>query len=524
MPILMRYLFAILAMLLWFFPATAQSAIPQATAGFNHTLLLKSDGTVWAWGNNTYGQLGNGTTTSSSMPVQVVGLNGVTSIAASAGSDHSVAVKSDGTVWAWGNNTFGQLGNGTRISSTVPVQVVGLDSAISVTAPATQTLALKSDGTVWAWGKNLGTPNPRSGYATDALAPMQVPNMSAIASIATSSSLTIALKSDGTLWDPKRQTCNSIIGVTAIAVAFDSVVAVKSDGTVWQCNGFLLSYWGPPLQTFKVDGLAGIRSVAAGNYYGLALKGDGTVLAWGIDPPVPVAGTVVILPPTTPQDVAGLNGVVSIAAGFDHAVAIKSDGTVWMWGSNTDGQLGNGSNTNSSVPVQAFIYAGAGVTGSVVEFYNTNLDHYFITADANEAAAIDNGSAGPGWTRTGNTFNSGGTTSVCRFYGSLSPGPNSHFYTADPGECAYLKELQASTPATQKRWNFENMDFVSTPPITGGINGTCPTGTTPVYRAYNNGFAHGADSNHRITSSLTAIQEVVSRGWSNEGVVMCAPD
>ena len=161
---------------------------------------------------------------------------------------------------------------------------------------------------------------------------------------------------------------------------------------------------------------------------------------------------------------------------------------------------------------------GSATSGGVVEFYNAKLDNYFITADASEAAAIDNGSAGAGWSRTGNTFKSGGSTAVCRFYGSLSPGPNSHFYTADPGECGALKALQASTPATQPRWNFESNDFLTTVPV----NGTCSAGTTPVYRAYNNGSARGVDSNHRI-NSLTAIQQVVARGWSNEGVVMCAP-
>jgi len=160
------------------------------------------------------------------------------------------------------------------------------------------------------------------------------------------------------------------------------------------------------------------------------------------------------------------------------------------------------------------------VTDIVVEFYNTNLDHYFITADANEAAAIDNGSAGPGWSRTGNSFRSSGNTSVCRFYGSQSPGPNSHFYTADAGECAHIKQIQVSTPATEKRWNFESLDFVSVLPV----GGTCSTGTQPVYRAYNNGFARGVDSNHRITGSLAGIQEVVARGWIDEGVVMCAPN
>ncbi len=158
--------------------------------------------------------------------------------------------------------------------------------------------------------------------------------------------------------------------------------------------------------------------------------------------------------------------------------------------------------------------------GFVLEFYNTNLDNYFITADPSEAAAIDNGSAGPGWSRTGNSFKTGGTTPVCRFYGSLSPGPHSHFYTVDPGECANLKQIQASTLASQKRWNFENLDFFSTP----AANGACPSWAVPVYRAYNNGFVRGVDSNHRITSSQTAIQQVLARGWINEGVVMCAPN
>jgi hypothetical protein len=166
---------------------------------------------------------------------------------------------------------------------------------------------------------------------------------------------------------------------------------------------------------------------------------------------------------------------------------------------------------------------GGGGGSTVIEFYNTNLDNYFITADANEVAAINSGAAGVGWQSTGSTFKSGGNTPVCRFYGSLSPGPNSHFYTLAGVECDSLKQLQTSTPASQKRWNFESLDFYSTLPITSGLNGICPTGTVPVYRAYNKGSSRGIDSNHRITSSQTALQEVIARGWNNEGIVMCAP-
>ena len=161
------------------------------------------------------------------------------------------------------------------------------------------------------------------------------------------------------------------------------------------------------------------------------------------------------------------------------------------------------------------------VTATVIEFYNTNLDNYFITSNGAEAAAIDGGSAGPGWGRTGNlfNFNAGGDTPVCRFYGGIAPGPNSHFYTVSTAECNALKALQATTPASQPRWNFEGLDFVSAVPA----NGACPAGKTPVYRAYNNGLTRRVDSNHRITTNQAGIAAVVARGWVNEGVVMCAP-
>ncbi len=160
----------------------------------------------------------------------------------------------------------------------------------------------------------------------------------------------------------------------------------------------------------------------------------------------------------------------------------------------------------------------ANVPGKVIEFYNSLLDHYFITADANEAAAIDAGGAGPGWKRTGGEFAAGGAVPVCRFYGSISPGPNSHFYTASPEECQGLKDLQAITPATQKRWNFEHNDFW----IDVTVNGACGSGTVPVFRAYNNGQLRGVDSNHRITADLHRIEDTLARGWVYEGVVMCA--
>lgn len=235
-----------------------------------------------------------------------------------------------------------------------------------------------------------------------------------------------------------------------------------------------------------------------------------------------VAGTVALMlsvqPSLTPDQVkAALQSSARPFPSLGAAVTVQSCQTA-----NSGDQLEcycSKSTCGAGILDAAAAVAAVVPSSSVIEFYHSNLDAYFITADSSEAAAIDGGSAGPGWSRTGNTFKSGGNAPVCRFYGSMSPGPNSHFFTVDAGECAYLKHLQASTPVTEKRWNFESIDFVSTSPTSG----SCPGGTVPVYRAYNNGSSRGIDSNHRIASNPLAIQEVVSRGWSDEGVVMCAP-
>ncbi|MEO8135333.1 MAG: glycosyl hydrolase, partial [Betaproteobacteria bacterium] len=173
---------------------------------------------------------------------------------------------------------------------------------------------------------------------------------------------------------------------------------------------------------------------------------------------------------------------------------------------------------NQSVPCVIPGCAGY-VAGSVVEFYNKTLDNFFITAEPAEQLAVAGGAAGPGWAVTGNVFRAGGPAQVCRFYGSISPGPNSHFYTIDPQECQALKTLQANTPATQKRWNFESNDFSGSIPVAG----QCADGLVPVYRAYNNGFTRGIDSNHRITANHDAYLAQIDNGWAGEGIVMCAP-
>ncbi|WP_323390235.1 RCC1 domain-containing protein [Myxococcus qinghaiensis] len=155
-------------------PGTARAAegySRQGTvlAGRTHSLALRSDGTVWSWGGNTFGQLGNGTTRPRPFPVRVWRLFDIRALGA--GEMHSLALKSDGTVWSWGNNLNGQLGDGSTTSRPVPVPVPGLTNAVAIAAGFSHSLVLKSDGTVWAYGATTRRGNWETGRRRDACPP-----------------------------------------------------------------------------------------------------------------------------------------------------------------------------------------------------------------------------------------------------------------------------------------------------------------------------------------------------------------
>ena len=167
---------------------------------------------------------------------------------------------------------------------------------------------------------------------------------------------------------------------------------------------------------------------------------------------------------------------------------------------------------------------------TLIEYQNSLLNHYFMTIEGAEAMAIDRGAAGPGWSRTGQTFvtfaDIQATTlreaPVCRFYGTPGRGPNSHFFTADSAECSLVKN--------DPGWSFESPDVftITTPntrrlppgPSTTLTEKFCDRGV-PVYRLYNNRFAYN-DSNHRYVTDLALYEEMKSQGWMPEGVMMCA--
>ncbi len=298
--------------------------VASIECGYSHTFAIKNDGTLWGWGWNNRGQVGDGTTTNPYAPVQIVGMTGV--IDAAGGYGHSLAVKNDDTVWAWGANESGQLGDGTETDQLTPVQVIGLTGIIAVSAGSRHSMALKNDGTVWTWGANwsgqLGNGNTSNNGT-----PTQLSGLTGITQIAGADGHSLILKNDGTVWAFGENSAGQI-----------------GDGI-----------YGSRLTPSQVSGLTGITAIT-GNEEGhsMALKSDGTVWTWGsnFNGQLGIGTSGAGTNRTTPVQVSTLSGMTAISGGRYFSLAVKNDGTVWTWGANSGGSLGTGTSASSTVPVQ----------------------------------------------------------------------------------------------------------------------------------------------------------------------------
>jgi alpha-tubulin suppressor-like RCC1 family protein/subtilisin family serine protease len=304
----------------------------------SHTVALKTDGTVWAWGGGLFGQLGDGVTTgAATVPVLTLDLTNVSAV--SAGGIHTLAVKTDGTVWAWGSNQYGQVGVQEQFNfmRTRPVQLPGLSGFTAVAAGGRHSLALKSDGTVWAWGTNTEGQVGNGTFSQVVTEPVQVTGLSNVRAIAAGPNYSLAVKTDGTVWG---WGSNAVGGFPPVG------------GVLGLQNAFSTS---TPVQ---LAGLSNVSTVAAGGYHALALKSDGTVVSWGNNQYGQLGDNGGTSSPT-PRAVSGLSNVTAVAAGIEHALALKSDGTVWAWGRNFAGQVGDGTTTDRKVPVHVSLGANA---------------------------------------------------------------------------------------------------------------------------------------------------------------------
>ena len=294
------------------------SGVAAVAAGNFHSLALLGDGTVMAWGANSSGELGNGSTTQSDVPVPVSGLSEVTAI--SAGNFHSLALLSNGTVVAWGYNAFGQLGNGTTTNSAVPTPVSGLTGVKAVAAGLNFSLALLSNGTVMAWGNNefgdLGIGEPEG---VSVKLPRPVSGLSEVTAISAGNRVGTALLKNGMVMD-------------------------------WGANGSGQLGNGTTTKSTVPVAVSGLTGVVAIQDSGesTALLGDGTVMDWGGNYVGQLGNGTAGGTSSVPVPVSGLSGVTAIAAGLEHRLALLSSGTVVAWGS---GRLGDGSERGSDVPV-----------------------------------------------------------------------------------------------------------------------------------------------------------------------------
>ena len=309
------------------------------------SLALASNDKLYAWGNNYNGQLGNNSNTNSSVPVEVDMsgvLSGKTITAIAAGNNHTLALTTEGKVYAWGSNNCGQLGNNSTTQSLIPVAVdtSGILSGKSITAIATGnsfSLALDTEGKVYAWGYNA------SG---------QLGNNST-----TSSSIPVAVDTSGIL---------SGKSITAIAGNYNHALALDDEGKVyaWGNNGRGQLGNNSTTQSLipvavDVSGvLAGktITAIAAGMQFSLGVSTEGNFYSWGENSSGQLGTDSVhglSLIPVRADTTGVLTGktITSIITGSEHTLVLTSEGKVYAWGRNADGQLGNNSTTNSSIPV-----------------------------------------------------------------------------------------------------------------------------------------------------------------------------
>ncbi|EAR25417.1 hypothetical protein A20C1_04101 [marine actinobacterium PHSC20C1] len=321
----------------------------QVSAGINHSLAMGSDGNIYAWGYNSSGQLGNNSILNSSVPVLVSTPDGVTFTQVSAGADHSLAVGSDGNAYAWGRNTDGRLGNGTSTGSSVPLLVSAgaVPSGVTISqvmAGGFHSLAVGSNGDIYSWGYN------RSGQLGDG----------------TTLASSVPLKVSA--------------GAVPAGVTFSQVSAGDRHSLAIGSNGKTYA-WGearggqlgigsisrtPAPALVSAPAGVSFTQVSAGDLHSLAVGSDGKAYAWGNNDSGQLgnATTTSSLAPVLVSPMGGL-AVTQVSAGADHSLAIGADGNAYAWGLNVNGQLGNNTITTSTVPVM--VTAPDGVTFTRIE-------------------------------------------------------------------------------------------------------------------------------------------------------------
>jgi len=348
----------------------------QVSGGYNHAAAIAIDGTLWAWGLGTSGQLGNVIAGHRSSPIQTISFGTNWSVVSNSGN-HVSCTKSDGTLWTWGKNGYGQLGDNTINNRSSPIQVVGFATNwSSVSCGYAHTAAIKTDGTLWTWGRNT---NGRLGdnTGTSKSSPIQTIAFGTTwSSLSAGASFTGAIKIDGTLWlwgdntngqlgdnavNSKSSPIQTItFGTTwsSISCGATHVAAIKTDGTLWLWGSNIDGRLGDNTTIVKSSPIQTITfgttwsKVSAGYGHTGAIKTDGTAWTWGINNNANLGDATTTYRSSPVQVVVFAENWSSVSVGYRHAASVKTDGTLWLWGSNSYGRLGDNTITNESSPIQ----------------------------------------------------------------------------------------------------------------------------------------------------------------------------
>jgi alpha-tubulin suppressor-like RCC1 family protein len=347
--------------------AAAMTGFTKVTAGTDFTCALKTDSTVWCWGLNTSGQLGDGTTTNRNRPVQVSGLSGVADIDNQ--YDFACALKTNGTVWCWGSGSNGQLGNGGTASSSTPVQVSGLSNVTQIATGYQHVCAVVSNGSVWCWGWNI-VHQLGDGTTTNRTTPISVSGIFTATEVRAGAWNSCALLANQTItcWGDAngfrgsagsastKSSPTGISGVTLLSKAHGQHMCAKLTDESVKCWGYNdHGQIGDNSQINRntpvlISSLAGMIGMSSANHTTCALKSDGTPWCWGWGG-FGMLGTGNDADQFVPAAVQGVTGVSQISSGYVHTCAVLTDSTIKCWGRNQYGSLGDGTLMNSSVAV-----------------------------------------------------------------------------------------------------------------------------------------------------------------------------
>jgi len=386
-------------------PLFAQS---KAAGGSAFTLVVKSDGTLWAFGTNSDGQLGDNTINSRKTPYQIAGLSNIASVAA--GGGHVLALTTSGAVYSWGDNSHGQVGNNSLTDQKTPL-LLSLSNVVAIAAGEFHSVALTSSGAVYTWGENGFGELGNGVNTTDTKVPGSV--MTGVSAIAAGRAFTLVVKTDNTVWGWGRNNVGQLgngttttgatispvqmTGVSGAAAVYGgeltSIIRL-SDGTLKAAgeNGagqLGVSYPTDQSTAVAISGLSGITAVAMGFNHTLALKSDGTVYAWG-DNANGKLGINSITDAHTPTQITSLSSIQSVGSGANHSIAVDNSGLVTTWGLNTGNQLGDGTALERWVPVALSDPGFVWRVGTPILSFGTNTynNNFTVTMTSDTGGAV----------------------------------------------------------------------------------------------------------------------------------------